>query len=164
MDDSARWLVIVRHAKSTRPELAEDGVRPLAERGERDAAVAGRWLQQNASTLDLAVCSPAVRARQTWERAALELAEPPHVSYDRRLYSNSQEALWDLARTLPRSARAVALIGHNPELEDFVSLATGAPRQLKTSAIAVLSVATAWADLAPGAASVAALVVPRHGP
>ena len=70
----AHTLVVIRHAKSDWDVDAADRDRPLAKRGRRQAPPTGRWLAAQDLALDLAVVSPAARARQTWELVAAQLA------------------------------------------------------------------------------------------
>ena len=65
-EEVGRKLVLLRHAKSEWPDLA-DHDRPLAKRGRRDAPVVGRWLGASGYAPDAVVCSTARRARETWE-------------------------------------------------------------------------------------------------
>src|SRR6266508_2394367 len=82
-----RTLVVVRHAKSDWTHPVPDEERPLAERGRRDAPATGRWLAEHVGDLDLVVCSPARRARETWRLASAELARKPPVRLDERVYA-----------------------------------------------------------------------------
>src|SRR5438067_13086796 len=101
-----RTLVVFRHAKSAWPEDIPDAQRPLAERGRRDAPAAGRWLRKHVGQIDLVVCSPAVRARQTWELAVdkLKAEPPPAVREDERVYAASAVTLLEVSRELPDDA------------------------------------------------------------
>ena len=72
--DQGRRLVLLRHAKSEWPDVA-DHERPLAKRGRRDAPVVGRWLAESGYAPDAVVCSTARRARETWTLAEAGLAE-----------------------------------------------------------------------------------------
>jgi phosphohistidine phosphatase len=151
-------LVIMRHAKSAWPAGVADIERPLNERGRRDAPAAGRWLREH-KTLDLVVCSPALRTRQTWELVASELETVPEVRYDERLYGTSTYA--EVVRELPDDARTVLLVGHNPDVEDLAALLTGSPVRFKTATIAVLIGSGAWKDAGPGWATLETIVTPR---
>lgn len=153
-------LVIMRHAKSAWPEGVADIKRPLAERGRRDAPAAGRWLRER-KTLDLVVCSPALRTRQTWELVASELETVPEVQYVQRLYGTSAETYAEVVRELPDDARTVLLVGHNPNVEDLAALLTGSPVRYKTATIAVLIGSSPWADAGPGWATLDTVVTPR---
>jgi phosphohistidine phosphatase len=53
------------------------------------------------------------------------------------------------------------LVGHNPGLQDLVELLSGEVRELKTSAIAVLSWAGTWLDAGPRVAALDAHARPR---
>jgi len=153
--------VILRHAKSDWPDGVPDERRPLAKRGQRNAPAAGRWLRDQVGRIDLAVCSPAVRARQTWELAGAELSPAPRVVEDERVYAAPADALLGVVQGLPDDAATAVLVGHNPGLQDLVELLSGEVRELKTSAIAVLSWAGTWLDAGPRVAALDAHARPR---
>ncbi len=69
-----RTLVILRHAKAERPGDPPDVERPLTTRGHADATAAGTWRASHDLYPDLVLCSPARRARQTWDAVATALA------------------------------------------------------------------------------------------
>ncbi|WP_075978569.1 SixA phosphatase family protein [Actinokineospora bangkokensis] len=142
-----RRLVVLRHAKSAWPEGVPDYRRPLADRGRRDAAAAGRWLAAHADPVDIALVSPATRTRQTWDLVAPELRTSPKVVHDEQLYGEGPEAVIAVLRTLPDSAATVLLIGHNPDLEDVVAELTGTRPLLKTTTLSVITWPTPTADL-----------------
>ncbi|MEV5547538.1 histidine phosphatase family protein [Streptomyces sp. NPDC052309] len=166
-----RRLVVLRHAKSARPAGVADHDRPLAGRGRRDAPAAGRALAEADCLPDLALCSTAVRARQTWELASAQWGTPPPVRHDPRLYAADVPGLLAVVREVPAEVETLLMIGHNPGLEDLVLTLAGddlddALDRLRvkfpTSAIAVLAWhGAAWRDLAPGAALLTAMTVPR---
>ncbi|MFJ8493266.1 SixA phosphatase family protein [Streptomyces sp. NPDC094038] len=157
-----RRLVVLRHAKSAWPEGVPDRLRPLADRGRRDAPAAGRALAESDSLPDLAVCSTAVRARQTWELAAGQWGTPPPVRYDGRVYAADVPDLLAVVHEVPPEVETLLLVGHNPGLEELVLDLAGdglddtleqMRRKFPTSAIAVLAWhGTTWAELAPGTA------------
>lgn len=156
-----RTLILLRHAKSAWPQEAADAARPLAARGRRDAPVVGRWLRKHAPKIDLVVCSPAVRAVQTWDLAAVQLDAIPEVRHDEWLYSASAEDLLTTTQELPHEASTAVLVGHNPGLEDFLTLLTGVVEPLKTSAIAVVTAPGDWEKARPGSWTLCALATPR---
>ncbi|MGW0883327.1 SixA phosphatase family protein [Streptomyces sp. NPDC002671] len=166
-----RRLVVLRHAKSAWPEGVEDHRRPLAARGLRDAPAAGRALAEADCLPDLALCSPAVRARRTWELASAQWGTPPEVRYDRRLYGADAEELLQVVRETPAEVETLLVVGHNPGLEELVLELAGdglddALDRLRvkfpTSGIAVLAWrGTGWPALAPGVALLTSFTVPR---
>lgn len=136
-------LIVLRHAKSDWSTGLPDRERPLAERGRRQAPEAGAWLAGHLPGIDLAVVSPAARARQTWALVADCLHAPPPVRIDEDLYAGSAR---DVVTGLDASLSTVVVVGHNPDLEDLVASLTGRSIALPTSAIAVLDLPHGWAD------------------
>ncbi|MGH3777277.1 MAG: SixA phosphatase family protein [Pseudonocardiaceae bacterium] len=154
-------LILLRHAKSAWPAGIPDAQRPLAGRGRRDAPAVGRWLRGQIAGIDLVLCSPAVRAVQTWDLAAAELDAIPRVRHDERLYGASAEELLRITQELPHTASTVALVGHNPDLEDLLELLTGTVEILKTSAIAVMTTPGTWAEAKARSWTLETLATPR---
>jgi phosphohistidine phosphatase len=140
-----RTLILLRHAKSDWSGGEADIDRPLAKRGRRQAPDAGSWLAANIDRVDLAVVSPANRARSTWDlvSAALDVAPPTRI--DDRVYDASDHELLTVVRALPDDIETVVLVGHNPGLEDLVPLLTGDWAPMPTSALAVITVSGSWA-------------------
>jgi phosphohistidine phosphatase len=166
---SSRRLAVLRHAKSAWPDVA-DHDRPLAPRGRRDAPAAGRWLRDAGCEPDLVVCSTARRTRKTWELAARELADPPQVVYEPRVYDATVPVLLDVVRETPTGCGTLLLIGHNPGVQQLVlhlaadgdgDLLERATAKFPTSAVAVLTWAGPWTALARGAARLTSFAVPR---
>jgi phosphohistidine phosphatase len=156
-----RTLVVVRHAKSDWSHGLPDIERPLADRGRRDAPLIGRWLSENLDPVQLVVCSPAKRARQTWQLAGARLEPRPPVRNDDRLYTANPTDLLTVLAELPDETRSVVLVGHNPALSDLVEFMTGQLRELKTSAIAVLTWPGSWLDAESRSATLNAFTTPR---
>lgn len=136
-------LILFRHAKSDQSSTEADIDRPLNPRGLRQAPEAGRWLADNIDAIDLAVVSPAYRARTTWELASAELDPQPQTRIDDRIYGGS---LLNVVRDLPDDAHTVVLVGHNPGIEELASLLSNASVPMPTSAIAVLGADTPWSS------------------
>lgn len=142
-----RTLILLRHAKSDWSASVPDVDRPLAERGRAQAPRAGHWLANHASRIDLAIVSPALRARETWELVSAQLTPPPPTRFDERVYAASADELLDVVREVPDDARTVVLVGHNPGMEHLASLLAGEDMIMPTSGIAEFSVEGPWAEL-----------------
>jgi phosphohistidine phosphatase len=146
-------LVLLRHGKS---DWSDDDVddlrRPLAGRGERQAPEAGRWLAGNVQSIDLALVSPAVRARATWDLVAAELDQPPRALVDDRVYEAAVDDLLSVVRAIEDEAHTVVLVGHNPGLEDLAHTLTDQAVAMPTSALAVLTMSGSWSTAGPGSA------------
>ncbi|MCW8098801.1 SixA phosphatase family protein [Streptomyces tauricus] len=166
-----RRLVVLRHAKSAWPDGVPDHERPLASRGRRDAPAAGHVLADADCLPDLALCSTAVRARETWELAAAQWGTPPPVRHEARLYAADVPELLEAVREAPAEAETLLLIGHNPGLEELVLTLAGdsiddalddVRTKFPTSAIAVLAWhGTRWESLGPGTALLTDMIVAR---
>ena len=163
-----RRLVLLRHAKSDWPDVA-DHDRPLAKRGRRDAPAVGRWLGRSGYGPDAVICSTALRARETWELASagLRAAAPgaaPAVRYESRVYEATVLGLLMLVREFPPEWRTALLIGHNPGMAELTAgladPSSDPPSAFPTAAVAVLAVPGAWADTAPGEASLVSFAIP----
>jgi phosphohistidine phosphatase len=139
-----RTLILLRHAKSDWSGHEADIDRPLAKRGRRQAPDAGRWLATNIDSIHLAVVSPASRARSTWDLVSAELDLPPQTRIDDRMYAASCDELLDVVRELSDGLETVVLVGHNPGLEDLLSLLTGERAPMPTSALAVSTMSGTW--------------------
>jgi phosphohistidine phosphatase len=155
---SERTLVVVRHAKSDWNHGLPDDQRPLAPRGRRDAPALGQWLTEHVGAVDLAVCSTAVRTRETFALAAVPAAA---VRYDERVYAASCQDLLSVLDELPAEVGTAVLVGHNPGLSDLVTALTGAQVEMKTSSVAVVAWQGSWPDVWARRASLVSHATPR---
>jgi phosphohistidine phosphatase len=163
-------LIVFRHAKSDRPPGVPDEQRGLAKRGRADASAAGSALADLAPQVDLVVCSPAQRARETWERADATYPGTPRVRFDDRVYDAEVDDLLQVLTELPEDVHIAVLVGHNPGLEDLMLELAGSGEgdalerlreKFPTSALAVLDVPTPWSALSRGTARLLSFRVPR---
>jgi len=157
-----RRIVLFRHAKADWPQVA-DHERPLADRGRRDAPVAGRKLADSGIAFDLALCSTAARTRETWKLAVHELPHRPKTVYEERIYEASPGELIALLNEVPDEVRNLVLVGHNPGIEGLAEVLSGTAeedarermtrRGFPAAAFAVLTFDGSWKSLEPGTAS-----------
>jgi phosphohistidine phosphatase len=130
-------LLILRHAKSSwkHPEL-EDHDRPLNKRGKRDAPRMGRWIRGQDLLPDVIVSSTAVRAWTTAELVARVSGFRGELYSSRELYLGGHlPYLASGARYGGRGGR-VLIVGHNPDVEDLVTVLTRAREAMPTAALA----------------------------
>lgn len=142
-----------------------DHERPLAERGRLDAAAAGRKLADTGVAFGLALCSTAVRTRETWKLAVHEFPKRPKTVYEERIYEASPGELIALLNETPDDAQNVLLIGHNPGVQGLADILVGASegdarermtrRGFPAAAFAVLTFSGPWKSLEPGTATLA---------
>jgi phosphohistidine phosphatase len=169
--DPIRRLILLRHAKSEWPPGVHDLERPLAPRGEADAAAAGRAIAAGPAMPDLVLCSPALRARQTWAHAVAELAVPPPASYQPSLYGADPDGVIALVRTVDPGVQTVVVVGHEPTTSATAERLAGPGSaddelarlraKFPTSGLAVFTVAGPWAELADGGGALERFVIPR---
>lgn len=154
--DIERTLILLRHAKSDWTGSVPDVERPLADRGRDQAPLAGRWLASRCGRVDLAVVSPARRARQTWELVASGLPVAAPTRLDDRVYAASADRLLDVVRAVPEDVRSLIVVGHNPGMEELASLLAGEGVTMRTSGIAEFGVAGPWSELTAATATLRA--------
>lgn len=157
-----RTLLLVRHAAAQTRHSEGDHERGLTADGVQEARAVGQWLHEHDLGVDLLICSSAERARQTaegiWEGGCCEA----DVRYDQRVYNADADALMGVLREADEDAGVVMVIGHAPGIPALASLladgegSTQAHEALAfgfpTAALAALSFAGHWGDLAVGGA------------
>jgi len=166
-----RRLLLLRHAKTERPGPGErDRDRQLTKRGRSDAPMIAAYMVHHGLEPDLALVSPAKRARETWELVAEAFPKSPPAVTDERIYDASAERLMNVIREV-QDAQAVMVVGHNPGMHDLAVklIATGdvearerVAEKLPTSGLVVLDVAfDDWSRLHAGSARLERFVSPR---
>lgn len=161
-------LLLLRHAKSSWDDPAlPDRERPLAPRGHRAAERMAGYLRSGVPHPDLVLCSSALRTRQTLEHVALALGDA-EVLVEDRLYAASDEQLLHRLREVTDGFGTVALIGHNPGIQDLAISVTGTGPDLErvrtkfpTGALAVLEFDGPWSRLGPAGARIISFVTPK---
>jgi phosphohistidine phosphatase len=168
--ENPRRLVILRHAKADWPDVP-DHERPLAERGRRDAPVAGRWLAEHGHQPDLTLCSTAARTRETWKLVAPELPRRPRTQYEDAIYEASPGELLALLNRVDDAVGDLLLIGHNPGMHGLADALAGRSDNdalqrfqrggFPTAAIAVLTLPGGWGSAEHGAGTLVDYWTPR---
>jgi phosphohistidine phosphatase len=163
------WLL--RHAKAAPQEGdGPDRDRPLAPAGEAAAEAVAGWMAAHRLVPDLALCSSALRTRQTLALILPRLGGRPQIQYEDALYLADARELLARLRRLPRDRAGVLLVGHNPGLHDLaVALAesaTGAhARRLRqgmpTAALACFEAAEGWAAIDRTGARLVDFITPK---
>jgi phosphohistidine phosphatase len=114
-----RRLLLLRHAKTERPESGErDRDRKLTSRGRDDAPMIGAYMADHRLIPDLALVSPAKRAEETWALIAEAFKNAPRVAKDERIYNATTEMLLQVVSEA-RDATSLLVVGHNPGLHDL---------------------------------------------
>lgn len=167
-----RRLWLLRHAKSSWDDPGlPDRLRPLAPRGARAVEVLARHLRTAGISPGLVLCSPAVRAVQTWEGVAQGVPPGTPVEIDESLYNGDADDLLHRLRQVPPPVASVLLVGHNPGLEELADGLAGAGsaalrerlgNKFPTGALATLDLPGNWRELGWGVGTLVAFVAPRE--
>ncbi|MFU8881764.1 MAG: SixA phosphatase family protein [Rhodobacterales bacterium] len=111
-----RTLILMRHAKSdwANPGLP-DHERQLNARGAGDAPIMGAWLRTNGYLPDEALCSTAIRTRQTLAGLGFNLS----TQYLPALYHAEADHMLEALQGA--SGTRVLMVGHNPGIAEFAA-------------------------------------------
>ena len=144
-----KTLLILRHAKSdwSNSQLS-DHDRPLNGRGQYDAPRMGAWLQQQEMVPELIISSTAERALTTAEMVALACDFTGELRTTQKFYLAGPPTYVEILNDLPDSYERVMVVGHNPGMEELVSLLTDKDRRMTTANVAVVELPIeSWAEL-----------------
>jgi phosphohistidine phosphatase len=121
-----RTLFLIRHAKSAWDARAlADFDRPLSKRGEREADELRALFAVSGYAPELILCSTAQRTRETLAAVLGALDRDTRIVLTRSLYAAPAERLRDQVRRVEPDVENLAIVGHNPGLEDFAKLLAG---------------------------------------
>lgn len=163
-------LHLLRHAKASRDEAGEDRDRKLSRRGREMAQRLAGSLAGSLGPLDLVLCSPARRTRETAELALAGFAAAPELLYDDALYLADPAALIGRLRRVGDATGSVLVVGHNPGLHQLaLLLADPASQRYKalaggkfpTLARASLAIDGSWAQIDRTRHALAAYATPK---
>lgn len=169
--DVPRRIVLLRHAKADWPQVT-DHDRPLAERGRKDAPLAGRRLAEAGINPDLTLCSTAVRTRETWKLVVHELPQRPKTVYEERLYEASLGELIALLNETSDDVSELLLVGHNPGMHALADALAGEAEEgtrermsrsgFPTSALAVVTFTGSWKSVEHGVGRLSSFWAPHE--
>ena len=159
-------LHILRHAKSSwdDPDLP-DHERPLAPRGEKAAVRIAEHVRAAGIAPELVLCSTALRARQTLAALLSALPGEAEIRVEGRLYGAGVADVLERLREVDEDVGSVLVVGHNPTLHELALVLTGREDELDrfpTGALASVTFAAPWVELAAGAGELESLVIPRE--
>ena len=141
-------LILLRHGKAEPDsETGDDFDRRLAPRGELESADMGARLADMGFSPDVALVSPAARAKGTWEHAGAHFPRT-ETRFDEGLYhADSVTILREAQKALQEEGCAtVVVVAHNPGLQELTVrlLQEGsAPASLVSRALSNFPTATA---------------------
>ncbi|HWJ68559.1 MAG TPA: histidine phosphatase family protein [Sphingobium sp.] len=171
-----KTVIVLRHAKSDWGDMTlRDFDRGLNGRGERAAAVMGRWAARHKVAPERIIASPAVRVVETLHRFAQAHGACPEPQFDMRLYLASAPMIAEVLADTGDDSAMILIAGHSSGVEDFIlaavpndsdsALRDAVTVKFPTAALAILDFDVPdWQSLAqhfPGRARLRAFVRPR---
>ncbi len=118
-------LAILRHAEAVPLTDESDADRQLTPAGWEMAERMGRYFRDAGLKPDLALVSPAKRAKETFAGLERGAGETFAVDYVPGLYSADLRALEDVVTEAPADAKFLLLVGHNPGLAELAHVLAG---------------------------------------
>jgi phosphohistidine phosphatase len=156
-------LFLLRHAK-TAPALfgQDDSDRPLTAEGRQAAERIGEFIAKDGLTITAALCSPALRARETIDLvlSAAELSLVP--TFYSTIYEGGPLALLELIAEVEDDAEDLLVVGHNPALEDLQTILTGQSAHFSPGTLAKIVFETEkWGEIGSAKGTLQRIVSPK---
>ncbi|MSO66007.1 MAG: histidine phosphatase family protein [Alphaproteobacteria bacterium] len=168
-----KTILLLRHAKAVPAEtVAIDRDRALIDRGVRDCATVGKFLQREELHPDVVLCSSARRTRQTLDgvSAAADWSGRAAIEVRDDLYLASADDIIEALRRQSATINSILVIGHSPGIEE-AALRLAAPKpspqmaalreKFPPCALAVLELDNGWGNIADGSLRLKSFVTPR---
>jgi phosphohistidine phosphatase len=139
-------VYLLRHAKSSWDDASQrDFERPLTSRGREACALIGEFIEEKGIDFDLVLVSTSVRTRETIELVKEQAKFRGEVRYDERIYEATVTQLLEVIAQVDSDRESVLLVGHNPGIEELLSLLTGEQQSVTTANFAKIKIrATTW--------------------
>lgn len=159
-----KTLLLLRHAKSSwKDNGLRDFDRPLNQRGLKAAPAMGKLIRKRKLEPDLALSSPAERARQTSQLVLEAAGLKTEVRFDERIYEASVTRLLEIISQIDDEANVAMLVGHNPGFEELQEALTGEAHSFPTAALACIEVnIEKWHKIRAGVGRLEWLVKPKE--
>jgi phosphohistidine phosphatase len=172
-----RQLLLMRHAKSSWDDARlSDRDRPLSDRGRRAAVAMRAAMRDLGLAPDVVLVSTAARTLATL--AALEpWDDTPLTEAMEALYLADTAKLLTVLHGVPKTARSVLLVGHNPGLHELAITLVGPAAMTQanemtrhlaarypTGTLAEFAIAGPWSSLGEGGGRLLRFLMPRDLP
>lgn len=158
--------MLLRHAKSSHDASLKDFNRPLATKGQANAPNMGRFIKQIGLLPSHVVSSPAKRAQQT-TKLLTESADidTSLIAVLDDLYFGGARDYLSVIKNAPADIDNILLTGHNPLLEETISLLCDGEgaltvRMPTTGLACIEHPAMEWRQIKPGTARLQWVMTP----
>ena len=126
-------ITLIRHGIAEDKKIGQaDFVRVLTHQWRKKFLWHIHKDEEQLYTIDMIICSPAIRCRQTCSLLASVInIDPDWIVYDNRIYTfeNSYDTLLEVLQSVPWNKQHICLIWHNDSIS---SLASHLKRELIT--------------------------------
>jgi phosphohistidine phosphatase len=152
-------LYILRHAEAE-PDARSDAERALTSKGRDQAKAVGRFCHENEIYPALILVSPLVRAQQTAKLVGKELGDKTKLETAEFLAAGMNPALAFSHLNKFADPGPLMLVGHEPDLSEFIAAAIGSASEgirLRKAGLAKLTLPEAK----PGVGTLDFLLTPK---
>lgn len=143
-------LYLIRHAKSDWSDGSlSDFERGLKKRGYKDLDTISSYISLQQLKPDLILSSLALRAQITADTLAKKIDYKGRIHYMEELYNARPETLMNILTLQDDSYKTIFLIGHNPELTEFVNFLVedNFPKLPTLGVVAININVTSWSEI-----------------
>ncbi len=114
-------LYLLRHADSQRIHPMGDFNREISSRGIEELERLAPVLSRQNFHVDVALCSSAVRTKQTWDYLSSKLALAVEVEFLDALYNSLPETVLSLISNVSDQYESAIIISHNPCISEITN-------------------------------------------
>jgi phosphohistidine phosphatase len=118
-------LALLRHSEAHPQAQGGDKERSLTKAGRKMATRMGKYCHDMALVPDLALVSPAQRAKETYELVAAEIGRDLKVTFDPALYNATSTTIKMLVAEVSSDHKLVLVTGHNPGIAESAIALSG---------------------------------------
>lgn len=110
-------IFLLRHANAEN-SIGSDFERNLTEKGVLKCQDVSNYLKKYIQNIDLIICSPSLRTRQTIKNILSNLNITKSIQYEDELYETSLNSLLQRISTISSKNKNILIISHNPTISE----------------------------------------------
>lgn len=162
-----KTILLLRHAKSSHnSSRVKDIDRPLTDRGKKEALRMGMFVKSIEGLPNYVMSSPAKRAKQTAQHFAKTASlDSDLINWNDELYYGGARNYLNVIQKAPSGIDDILILGHNPLLEETVSLLCDDEgvyiiRMVTSALVCIEHPAIEWNQIKPGTARIRWMITP----
>jgi len=160
-----KTLYLIRHAKSDWSDGSlSDFERGLKKRGHKDLDTISSYMSLQQLKPDLIISSLALRAQTTADQLGKKIDYEGRIHYMEELYNSRPETLMNVLTLQDDSYETIFLVGHNPELTEFVNFLVedNFGKMPSLGVVAINLNITTWADIGEKCGEIDFFIQPKQ--